>query len=1132
MSLDSVCRACKLTFGLPLLALLAFAFSPPSVAQSAFINEIHYDNGGTDANETIEIAVPSGDSAGDLVVTLYNGNGGVVYATYDGDDATQGATAGGYTLYTLPVPGFQNGPDGIALSVDGGALLQFLSYEGSFAAVDGPAAGQTSTDIGVAEDGSTTETQSLQSAGTGSQASDFTWMPPAEATFGAVNLGQTFDGMGDGGFDGATIVVNTTLDQESADGLCSLREAVQSANTNTAVGGCNAGTGSDRIGFSPTVGTTPILLLSGELTITDDLLIDGTMPFGNRTTVDGNDAGRIFDVASGVTANFTALVLQNGNSGMGGSSAPDAGGAVDLKPGAASTFTDVDVTGSVAGINGGGIHGAGDTDIVITTTASGASTISGNEAQGPDAGMGGGGVWGAGTTTISGNVTISNNRATGASGSGGGVFNRGGVLTITDATLSGNTANRAGGGIEDFGDDDDDTDVTLTDVTVTGNTIATANPGNGGGLHSGGGEVVIDGGVFSANAATEGGGIWTSGTLTLTGTAVRANTTSGTAADNGGGGLYNEGGTMTLANATIEANVSTTGSASGGGVLNAGGTLTVSGGTIVGNRSARAGGGVEVASGTVTLDDVNVRMNDAGDSPGNGGGLHAGGNTDVTLTDVRASENTAVEGGGLWSAGVLSVDGSAIYLNVATGDDADKGGGAFYNEGGRASITGSQIYENQATGTSGSGGGILNNGGMLVVRESEFRANSSNRAGGAVEDVGGTGSMSTFTQVTFVENSAGDNPGNGGAIHVTGAGSVRVDSSVVRSNTAGGQGGGLWNFGTASMKVTYSTVRENTAPIGGGLYQQQAGDGSGLLMFINSTASYNEASVVGGGVFADGGTVQIQNSTLSRNSAGTGAGVASRGGRVLLSNATVARNSAESDGGGLANLSPDFGDGDDSDDADADSSAISPDNTIVSDNTAGGDGDNLFGPILSRGYNLFATTDGAEMFMDDGATGDITGVDAQLGPLADNGGPTQTHAIALSSPAVNEGWTALVIDQRGVERRATPDIGAFESDAAPTAGEDVDTDFADGETMRMTPMAPNPLRSEASLSLAVRESQTVRVMLYDVMGRQVGVLHDGPMAAATPYNLTVDARGLASGVYVVVVRGESVQGTQQITVAR
>ena len=83
----------------------------------------------------------------------------------------------------------QNGaPDGIALVDDGGTVIQFLSYEGSFDATDGPANGMTSEDIGVSESSGTSEEESLQLSGTGTTYTDFTWNAPAANTsaFGSV----------------------------------------------------------------------------------------------------------------------------------------------------------------------------------------------------------------------------------------------------------------------------------------------------------------------------------------------------------------------------------------------------------------------------------------------------------------------------------------------------------------------------------------------------------------------------------------------------------------------------------------------------------------------------------------------------------------------------------------------------------------------------------------------------------------------------------------------------------------------------------------------------------------------------------------------------------------------------------
>src|SRR5687768_3998540 len=193
-----------LLFSAVVIQQLYFA-RPAHAAISVFINEIHYDNTGTDAGEAIEVAGPAGTDLSGWSIVLYNGAGGAPYDTdaLSGIIPNQQAGFGTISL-SYPSNGIQNGsPDAIAL-VNATTVVQFLSYEGSFTAVGGPANGMTSTDIGVSEDGSEALGQSLRLSGAGQVYEDFTWSAPATASFGAINTGQNF-----GAGDAAPTVLST-----------------------------------------------------------------------------------------------------------------------------------------------------------------------------------------------------------------------------------------------------------------------------------------------------------------------------------------------------------------------------------------------------------------------------------------------------------------------------------------------------------------------------------------------------------------------------------------------------------------------------------------------------------------------------------------------------------------------------------------------------------------------------------------------------------------------------------------------------------------------------------------------------------------------------------------------------------
>ena len=265
--------------------------------------------------------------------------------------------------------------------------------------------------------------------------------------------------------------------------------------------------------------------------------------------------------------------------------------------------------------------------------------------------------------------------------------------------------------------------------------------------------------------------------------------------------------------------------------------------------------------------------------------------------------------------------------------------------------------------------------------------------------------------------SGAGNDANGGGIH--NVGSLELLRLCVTGNTANlGGGGGIYNRGTLSS-VTECTVSYNTAgQNGGGIFDEQD-------MTIMRCAIFNNMAGGDGGGIQEAGTANVINTTIAANRAtGSGGGINDQGGATLKTyNVTIAGNTAAV-GGGMANV-PFFG------------ASWELRNTIVGDNTApvAPDVSNGFGAPISRGYNLIENTSGA-------AAGsflptDQVGVDAKLGPLQNNGGPTLTKALLPGSPAIDKGSNAnllpsMTTDQRNMARiinggmSPTVDVGAYE----------------------------------------------------------------------------------------------------------
>jgi hypothetical protein len=286
--------------------------------------------------------------------------------------------------------------------------------------------------------------------------------------------------------------------------------------------------------------------------------------------------------------------------------------------------------------------------------------------------------------------------------------------------------------------------------------------------------------------------------------------------------------------------------------------------------------------------------------------------------------------------------------------------------------------------------------------------------------------------------------GNGGGLYLDGFNfSATVRNSVITGNAAANKGGGIYTEDTGPNGVTLdrTLITGNTAARGGGVYFY---DPDGVITIVDTTISTNHASNRGGGLFlADtdsSGTVTISRSTISGNTAdGKGGGVYlyQPDNPFVIENTTISGNTAGAGGGGIYLY-------------DAANTTFDVRNTTLAGNTAtGGSGEALFvkqgtvtlrhdifaggtaelggGGTFDAAYTLFQAP-GATPYVDNG--NNQSGVDPQLGPLGNNGGPTQTHLLALASPAVNAGAAlkSPVVDQRGNARVVGPtaDLGAVE----------------------------------------------------------------------------------------------------------
>jgi hypothetical protein len=295
-------------------------------------------------------------------------------------------------------------------------------------------------------------------------------------------------------------------------------------------------------------------------------------------------------------------------------------------------------------------------------------------------------------------------------------------------------------------------------------------------------------------------------------------------------------------------------------------------------------------------------------------------------------------------------------------------------------------------------GGGINNSGTLRLTDSALSGNKAGSDGGGINNTG------TLT----ISNS-----------NLSGNGAVKYCKNGCSNN-----GGGVFNSGT--LTISNSTFTGNIAKIGGACIQNYFGSGGGIfnnaaMTISDSTFRRNSAGSVksfghGGGIINNYGRLTISNSTFSGNSAaGDGGGIENLG-ALTINNTTFSGNKASRFGGGI----------------DQATGQATLQNSIVANSLQGG---NCSGTVTSNGYNL--SSDGTCNF---NGTGDLNNTDPKLGPLQNNGGPTQTQALLSGSPAIDAGnpsgctnghGNLLKTDQRGKPRpdkedTSGCDMGAYE----------------------------------------------------------------------------------------------------------
>ena len=374
---------------------------------------------------------------------------------------------------------------------------------------------------------------------------------------------------------------------------------------------------------------------------------------------------------------------------------------------------------------------------------------------------------------------------------------------------------------------------------------------------------------------------------------------------------------------------------------------------------------------------------------------------DIGITG-DASDNSYHVVVGSGTDATAALDGFTISAGNGNGEVLLDRGGGLYNDSGSPTLANLVISGNVAS----IAGGMYNWNSSPALTNVTFSGNTAASFGGGMYNAS---SSPLLADVTFLGNDSGLS--GGGMLNELST--MSLTHVTLSGNHAGGEGGGMYNFNSGSilMEVTFSG--NDADGNGGGLFNS-----GGSTSLTNVTLSGNEAAGSGGGIYNLNANAGLENVTLGGNQAGQqGGGMYNQGSSPALMHATFSGNSADLGGGAMY--------------YDADS--------------AGQIQNSLFWNNGSEIY-VFEPTGAAVVLTDNIVSGlcpawasctNVVSADPLLGPLANNGGFTQTMALSPLSPAIDAGGqnsTCALTDQRGITRPQglVCDIGAYEYDGVET----------------------------------------------------------------------------------------------------